>query len=437
MPNAILWKNPHIRFMKQELTIAVVLLAIGGLFWATSRSATQVSLQPILGSKEASAENSSRGHAVNSFASQQRIFNPSTDNVYSAAPLVMPANYQQPIVDANPSGAFSSAHELSPSPQSHQTALGLSSLSTFAAYLHSASNTQTVELLANVATQIENSIPFQSKLALRASVIQQDLVADGNYFQMGQGSRKTKIELAFDQLPGKPEILQLCDGRFVYTIHSRGTIANTDRKATMPRQKLEFVDLLRVKEATGGISAANQRFVSPTGGLATGGISSLLRNLASNFNFGPPEALDPNSERILIRGSWDETVLRRIILDFDDQIKLGSPVQWAKLPKHIPHAIEMILTRSLNQTYFPSQISYLRFAVKEHGATMEPTPTISMSFSTPQPLSNLAEGFFVLDSSKFDPTDRTDRYIAQIKFFRRAQEQIANQEDPVENSFIK
>ncbi len=430
--------------MKQELTIAVVLLAIGGLFWASGKTAKQEPLQTIFGSHNAHAVSGQEIQAVTSSASQQRSFN--SDQLYidqdfsphySAAPSVVPASYQQ-LIDAKteevfaPNAAAIPSNEFNTSRSPHSKSPALSAT---AGYFHRTSNTQAAELLASAATQIANSVPFQSKLSLRGSVLGQELAASGNYFQMGQGSRKAKIELSFDQMPGQPEMLQLCDGRFVYTIHSAPTNGEAETKETAPRQKLEFVDLLRVQEATGDISAASQRVVSPTGGLATGGVSSLLRNLASNFNFGTPEALDPNSDQILIRGSWDENSLRRIILDFDDQIKLGSPIQWAKLPRHIPHAIELVLTRSLNQTYFPSQVSYLRFGVNEHGATVE--PTISMSFSTPQPLSSLAEGFFVLDSSKFDPTDRTDRYIAQIKFFRSAQELIAIQEDPVQNSFIK
>ena len=365
---------------------------------------------------------------------------------YPSASSVVPASYQQPTTEEIPTGLFQANSAATPStgsapgPQSHQPPQGFSqgfspAFSPTARYLNQTSNTETINLLANSANEIANSKPFQLKLELWGNVFQQQIAASGNYFQMGQGSHKTKIELSFDQTPGKPQMLQLCDGRFVYTVHSSLAETNTEEaNGTKTQQKLEFVDLLRVKEATGD-QATNQRIVSPTGWVATGGIASLLRHVASGFNFGPPEALDPSSDRILIRGSWDEAELRKLVSDLDNNIQLGSPIEWAKVPRHIPHAIEMTLVRGLNQTYFPHQISYFRFNVKDHQATIE--PSVSMTFSAPQPLSNLADGFFVLNTSKFEPTDTTDRYIARLKSFSRVQEKIATQQNPAADSLTK
>ena len=433
MPNAILWKNPHIRFMKQELTLAVVLLAIGGLSWVSGRSVNHEPLQANAGSQVADSHSVQRNQAVASSASEQPLF-----SNHQADYPVAPASYQQPIADVNSAVDFStestatSNNESHLNPHSHST---VPKFSTTAGYLHPTSNAQAVDLLANAATEIANSNPFQLKLALQGKVFQQEIAASGNYYQMGQGSHKTKIELSFDQMPGKPQMLQLCDGRFVYIVHSASSRDAAETEAAPTQQKLEFVDLLRIKEAANDVAATNRGIISPTGWVATGGIASLLQHLASGFNFGPPEALEPNSDRVLIRGSWDENALRGIVSDLDKDIKLGSPIQWNRVPGHIPHAIEIVLTRNSNQAYFPNQISYLRFGVKDHQATIE--PSVSMTFSSPEPLSNLADGFFVLDSSNLEPTDTTDRYIARIKSFRRAQEQIAIQQDPAADSLIK
>ena len=433
MLNAILWKIPHIRFMKQEFTIAVVLLAIGILFWISGQRTNSAPLQAIDGSQLANSDvaqiDAQREQAAN-FASDQQLGHQSE---YS----VVPASYQQPVVDGtivtepanlsvpssvplpNGSGSGSNSQSLPAAPQFSATA----------GYLHATSNRQAVDLLENAATEIANSNPFRLKLSLRGRIFQQEIVASGDYYQKGQGSHKTKIELSFDHLPGRPQMLQLCDGRFVYTIHAAG--GTQENNATPPQQKLEFVDLLRVKQATG--DAANQGVVSPTGWVATGGVASLLQHLASGFNFGAPEALDPNSDRILIRGSWDENALRGIVSNLDNNVRLGSPIQWAKVPKHLPHLIEMVLVRGSNRAYFPNQISFFQVNAKDHQTTIE--PNLLINFSPPEPLTNLAEGFFVIDSSNLNTTDATDKYIARIESFQRSQ--VATQLDSETGSLIK
>jgi len=143
----------------------------------------------------------------------------------------------------------------------------------------------------------------------------------------------------------------------------------------------------------------------------------------------------------LIRGGWDEVALRGVVSDLDNNLKLGSPIQWNQVPPHIPHAIEMVLTRGANQIYFPSQISYLRFGMKDQQATIE--PSVSMTFSTPEILSNFAEDFFVIDSSNLKPTDATDRYIARIESFQQIRspqlsiEQIATEQEPALDTLTK
>ena len=413
--------------MKQELTFAVILLAIGCLFWASGSKRISQPLQAVNYKPIADQSQLSSAHHQ--------------DNNH----LVVQASFQQPtVIDrqnltaappiAPPSPATSNQ---SNSPPRNSTQY----ISNTSGYLHASSNSSAVQLLAKAAKEVANSKPFRLKLNLKARVFEQDVIANGDYYQQGQGSHKTKIELTFDQMAGSPKLLQLCDGRFVYTIHSTGGINGATGISTPSQQTLEFVDLLRVKEAAGETDAGNLDSFSPTNWVATGGIASLLQHLASGFNFGQPESLDGNSNQVLIRGGWDENVLRGIVYDLDNKIELGSPIQWDQVPKHIPHAIELVLTRNANQTYFPNQITFLRFGIKEGIATIE--PSMSMTFSPPQPLMNLSEGFFVIDSSNLEPTDATDRYIARIESFREIQspqssvEQIATEQEPALDTLTK
>ena len=416
--------------MKQELTFAVVLLAIGCLLWASGSKAISQAhhaneSQPIVGpsqmagpSQIASSSQFDNSHSVVQASFQQTSF---ADG--------------QTLVQHQQHAAPGASNQSNSSPRSSVP------LPSTAGYLHATSNRTSVELLADVAKEVANSRPFGLKLNLKARVLEQDVIASGDYYQMGQGSHKTKLELTFDQMPGNPKLLQLCDGRFVYTIHTTGGTQDTAGNTTPQQQSLEFVDLLRVKEAAGESTAGNLDRFSPTGWVATGGIPSLLQHLASGFNFGQPESLDRNSDRILIRGGWDASALRRIVSNLDNNLKLGSPIQWDQVPKHLPHAIELVLARNANQTYFPSQITFLRFVTRNEQATIE--PSVALTFSLPQPLMNLTDGFFVIDSSNLKPNDATDRYIARIESFHKFRdlqssvEQVATEQEPALDTFTK
>jgi len=422
LANAFLWKNPHIRFMKQELTFAVVLLAIGCLLWGSGSKAispAQQANKPIIDpSQVASSGRFDTRHSVIQASFQQSTV---TEGQIPVQPQLAQLSQPQIAPTAQSNQSNSQAKNPAPLPSTN-------------GYRHATSNLASIELLAQAAREAADAQPFGSKLNLKARVFEQDVIASGDYYQMGQGSHKTKLELTFDQMPGSPKLLQLCDGRFVYTIHSTGDTNGGVGNVTPQQQSLEFVDLLRVKEAAAEARAGNLDRFSPTGWVATGGIASLLQHLASGFNLGQPESLDRNSDQILIRGGWDENALRGIVFDLDNRTKLGSPIQWDQVPKHLPHAIELVLTRNANRTYFPSQITFLRFGTKDDQATIE--PSISLTFSPPKPLLNLSDGFFVIDSSNLEPTDATDRYIARIKSFRKIRrqqssvEQVATEQEP-------
>ena len=59
--NTILWKNPHIRFMKQELPLAVALLAAGSLLWLTQLAEPANSSGPVLASEGSLSESVEQG----------------------------------------------------------------------------------------------------------------------------------------------------------------------------------------------------------------------------------------------------------------------------------------------------------------------------------------------------------------------------------------
>ena len=386
--------------MKQELTFAVVLLALGGAFLIFN-----------LG-----ADKKTNSAAIpNDLQSANQQAKPTLDAAGNSTDSIALASFQDDSTQSHNEGDQNrgtnnseGTQQLSSNKSNSNPELASLAVSQ-AGFDIRKTDPHAVTLLATAARQISNSKPFKSAFSLRAESFGQNVVASGAYFQMGQGTHKTRIEMVFDSIASKPTLTQICDGRFFYTARSEERSSSANQRS-LPQKTLEFVDLQRIQEAAG----ERPTQLTPTGWVATGGLSSLLQHLTSGFNFGPPSQLE--NSMTMIRGVWDPIALRQIISDPDAPPLEGS-VKWEDVPKQLPHAVEFIFSNN-NGAYFPSQVSFLRFDAK----TGQAVPTMILNLSNPSPLSNLADGFFVIDSNNLKPTDATDRYIARIESFQQTQQ---------------
>lgn len=369
--------------MKQELTFAVVLLAIGCLLWGPGL---------IANFQSETGENAS----VLAESNDQ-------DDVIDLA-----GTFDSSVVGASfHSQTNPSTTQKSDSVSGQKNSLPQkSNESAKPPTQNKQSNLQSMRLLETVANQLAESEPFSLNIQMDAELFGQRVAASGRYFQMGQGTHKTRIELTFQTMPQKPSLLQVCDGRFLYTVRSV--------QQNQAEPSFDFVDLVRVQQAAGEKGSK----ITPTGWVATGGLSSLIQHLASAFNFGLPEPL--SDDLVLIRGSWNEKALRTIVANADNNLDLGSPIDWERVPRQLPHAVELVLKRTATQGYLPRQVSYFRF--ENVKGQIQTKPTFVMGFSEQQFLDNLAEGFFVVDSSNLATNDKTDQYIDRIHAFHEAKQ---------------
>ena len=268
-------------------------------------------------------------------------------------------------------------------------------------YVHQASNPKAINFLAELAKQIANSQPLGSSIELTGNLFEQVVTASGDYYQMGQGSHKSRIELVFGTRANSPSVIQLCDGRFVYKFQSSGD-----------KRVLEFIDLLRVRETAGERGGG----ITPSGWVASGGIASLFQHLASAFNFGELE-LGDQSGSITMRGSWDNHALRQVVgltEDLDNSAEHRARLL-NQIPAQLPHAVELVFRLDKNLSYFPKRIKFLRFDQMDN--VTELVPMVVLEFSAPQPLPNYSDRYFVVDSTNLDPVDMTEQYIARIEKF--------------------
>ena len=77
--------------------------------------------------------------------------------------------------------------------------------------------TESQTLLMQSAANIVSSPPIESTVVLTVDLFDQHLVTQGRYIQLGQGSRKSRLDFEYEQKEiGK--LTQICDGRFFYSI---------------------------------------------------------------------------------------------------------------------------------------------------------------------------------------------------------------------------
>ena len=65
-------------------------------------------------------------------------------------------------------------------------------------YLQAAPDPRSVEFLTGACRRIANSTPFGTSLKLTGHLFDQDTVATGQYFQLGQGTHRSRLEWKFN-----------------------------------------------------------------------------------------------------------------------------------------------------------------------------------------------------------------------------------------------
>lgn len=393
--------------MKQELPIAVGLLAAGCLLWFSrglgpnrpSVSQVPTPLETISPSDQGSPSADS---------TKQNSADRDSSGV-SDSPESKPTN---PLFEEkrsrNRSQLSSATDDRLPkfpldsprSPGQEQTLINS------AAFLHAATDPRAVQFLNNISRQTADSVPFGTSLKLQCGMFDQVVIANGKYFQMGQGSHRSRLELVFQDTSPASTSFQLCDGRFVYRLQ---TIAG--------EQKFEFVDLKRVANKTSGLGA-----FSPTEWIATGGLASLLQQFRQSFNFGAPKTNSgPNGSQTVLRGCWNETSLRHalgnqahLVIPTDSKLRSRNRIRWQNIPPQLPHGIEIVFADDHLTGQFPLRIRYVRFVANEETGGLQTNTLMAIDFSAPIPITSLSENMFVIRSSDIESIDTTDEYLIQV-----------------------
>ena len=389
--------------MKQELPIAVGLLAIGGLLWLSGSWTSNPEAQVTQTQQTASTT-----ELQSSFVQQATYQTEASPSGQLPSKPINPLIAEKNALDEETIGPedFSlPVRDFATQAQSGNTLSG-NILST-ADFLHAAPDPRSAEFLTGTSRRIANSIPFGMSIKLTGALFDQSTAATGQYFQMGQRSHRSRLELGFQTDAGVANSFQLCDGRFVFHLQTLGG-----------KQQFEFVDLNRFSEQT----AANVSF-APSNWIATGGLASLLGQFNQGFNFGAPKQITTadQTQLTIIRGCWNERALRHTLgnqaaIVFPDKPKIRSrnAIPWGSIPPQLPHGVEVVFGNDALLGEFPREIRYLKFVADPDGGAMRLKPMMTLQFSHPAETDQLTENMFVIRSRDIESVDTTDVYMAQV-----------------------
>ena len=185
------------------------------------------------------------------------------------------------------------------------------------------------QLLLESARLLFESVPISTEARLTMRLFDHETIVYGRYFQQGRGSKRSRMEFRVGDESEPAMMTQICDGRFYYTITQ-----------TANQYRLEHANLETVSEAN---RSGKPLLNSPTDLMANGGVASALRNLLATFDFESPEPIELGGvPMVSLRGVWKSDALQHLLKDWVDPAAFQeSTIDWNRLPKHIPHAVEV------------------------------------------------------------------------------------------------
>lgn len=343
--------------MKLELPLAIILLAIGGWHWMSGSFSTNNATSKVATQQSSEFTDAVPGSAIPELSPQDNF----------GASTVQQAAYLEPAF-ANALTVFDEE------PDGDEPGI----------------------LLAQAAKQLELAPSIVCKSRCRINLFGQSITGEGNYYQKGQGSKLTRMELTYqisDEL--SLQSTQVCDGKFFYSIQQLGE-----------ERTIEFIDLQRLRSESMHLNGGPSRWLSQAGTV------SLLRNLSSAFDFDPPQPAQLGNHPMLhLKGRWKRKALEGVLrgqIDFADD----HPIDWSRIPDQIPHSVEVFLGEDNFLNLFPYRINF--FKLDQDGQPQQ-TPTIAMELYEVQKVDQLPDHLFRVNSEGSRPVDLSQNYCEHLE----------------------
>ena len=421
--------------MKQELLTAVVLLATGAALWFWQNNHETSSQESNWLRSEQGFENTNR-----QVASENTFVNHAS-TLMSQASSVQQASWQSDLAQAksesappanpqidtnNKSALLGSDGSKRNTRKDNSNAMGRQK-STVPAEIETDApanlkiahpDPAAQQLLFQLAKQINTSGPIQSTFSLRSTLYDTNLTAEGRFWQIGQGTRKARMELAFSDQPIHRSLLQICDGRFVYHV-----------KQTGAEQKINFIDLDRLRNQDAHLSVAT----TPASWIGQGSLASLFDHLRMAFKFDPPQVQSDNGTTVYhLTGDWRPRELYQLLDGVVPKRHLTPVIELGKTPEQIPHSIKLEVRSDNNGQLTPVAIRFYRFDdTSIDPSTAYDRPMVEVKFNRFDKVAMLDSRLFTLQSSDGESVDMTDDYNRRVEELTKDLPKVANQNSEI------
>lgn len=347
----ILSKIPTGMVMKQELPIAIALLATGVLLWLSNSASTS-------GAQDSGTTTSS---------SSTQAARKSASNVALPASVKRKAKpNQKPQKNQNPQAVTGQDSNFVGDPRANQ-------------------------ILLQLATQLRDGPPRQGQLSIHSQLFDKPTQIHGRFWQLGQSSLKSRIELIPDS-PLPTKTTHLCDGRFCYRLTE-----------TKDKQKLAFFDISTLEETT-PIKAGHW--------IPTASLDRLFSFLGSSFKFRIHSS--PNDPSALeLAGTWVPEDLAKLMINHVDHRLIIPEIQYHKLPPQMPHAVRVRLKQDLmhRDQWAPVAVEFLQI---DSDSETQLNTVMSIAFDSIQPGIN-DPSLFRMDDVTGRSADISPRYLDRFK----------------------
>ena len=198
-------------------------------------------------------------------------------------------------------------------------------------------------IVRQAARTLAEGPALRARLRYKINMFGQQTSGPGRYLQKGQGTRLSRIEFEFGFNDTRVQLHQFSNGDFLYSL----TIADG-------RSNLEFVDL-RQLETLGANTNSNKI----SNWLSTGSLTGLLHQLAEHFTFGELSVGELDSIPVVKTvGVWNLHSLERLLEGQVDADLFEGPLDWSRLPEHLPHQVELTLGNDQRFPLFPYRIVF-------------------------------------------------------------------------------
>jgi hypothetical protein len=252
-------------------------------------------------------------------------------------------------------------------------------------------------LVAEAARNVFEIPSLHARLRMRFSSQGSQVVAVGDYIQLGAGAQKLlRLDLKIP-IGSKIGTVQEIRGReYLWII----------RDLPPDPPQLERVGLRKARIEIAKADDA-ERMAPLEGWMLLGGLSRLLASLDKNFEFDAPrQATISGVPVLLVRGRWKPAPLAR----------LTGGKKPADVPPQLPHEVELALgDPKADPPLFPYRIEYLRHSgagQKQEGGRGTPLTVIEF-FEVRRP-SNLEPQQFEFDPEERESDDVTISYLRKL-----------------------